>query len=388
MSRQFDVTIVGSGPAGTALAAACADEGFATALVAPFPRRPWRPTYACFADELPADVRRRAVRSRSPRVRVAAATQRWWTDREYCVLDNAALAGELRRDSVTLVRGRAVGAEHGPGGSRLRLAGGERLRTTVLVDATGSSSRERGEVPAQTAFGLVLPEEEARRLVAPDEAVMMDWRPPVPDSATATFCYCVPLGDGRVLVEETSLVRRPGLPIVTLRELLHARLRRHGVRVSAAQASERVWIDMSAPRPAPRRVLRFGSAAGMLHPASGYGVAAALASAAPTARALARHWAPGPRAAVAGAHGVLWPPAARMVHALRTRGREALLGLSPRQTSRFFEAFFGLPAELRTAYLSSRHDLVGTMSAMLALFGPATPDLRARLVLGTMLARP
>src|SRR4029079_18254070 len=47
-----DVVVVGAGPAGWATAAACAEAGLDTAVLAPDLDRPWTPTYGAWPDEL------------------------------------------------------------------------------------------------------------------------------------------------------------------------------------------------------------------------------------------------------------------------------------------------------------------------------------------------
>ncbi|WP_164473724.1 FAD-dependent oxidoreductase [Gordonia insulae] len=48
-----DVAVVGAGPAGRALAHHLLLRGLTVTLVDPHPNAPWRPTYACWTDELP-----------------------------------------------------------------------------------------------------------------------------------------------------------------------------------------------------------------------------------------------------------------------------------------------------------------------------------------------
>ena len=82
----------------------------------------------------------------------------------------------------------------------------------------------------------------------------MDWRPRSATRATRrdvgwpTFLYAVPLGGGRVLLEETSLARRPGLPMPALRDRLLARLARYGVTPSPDAEVERVHFPVDTAR--------------------------------------------------------------------------------------------------------------------------------------------
>ncbi|GGP61934.1 lycopene cyclase family protein [Saccharothrix coeruleofusca] len=348
------VVVVGGGPAGRALAAACARRGLDTALVDLRPDRPWRATYAAWADELPegAPV---AVTAKAR----AFTTAEHVLERDYAVLDNHRL--RLLPPEVVVVRGKVVERT----ATGVRLADGRFLGARVVVDASGA----RGGAVEQTAVGVVVSEADAEPFVARGEAVVMDWRRP-PDARTPdpTFLYAVPLGPDRVLLEETSLARAPGLPLAELRLRLHARLAAHGIRPPAEE--ERVRIPMDAPR---AHSPAFGAAAGLVHPATGYSVATSL------------RWAPAVAEAIAtGARGdVLWSPSAKTVHALRRRGLAVLLGLPPNRVPEFFRVFFDLSGEDQRNYLSQHDDLRGAMRAMTALFRAAPWSMRGHMAFST-----
>jgi lycopene beta-cyclase len=204
-----------------------------------------------------------------------------------------------------------------------------------------------------------------------DEAVFMDWSPP-PGFDRSTFRYAVPLPGERMLLEETSLARRPGLGFAELRDRLAAR------GIPGVGAVERVRIPLDLPIPSQRPgVIPFGVAAGLVHPATGYSVADAFRLAPRLAEALAGK---GSEAAVRAGWRVIWPREARVVHGLRRRGLAVLLGLTPQQVPEFFEVFFNLSDELQRKYLSERADVAGTAEAMLAIFLAAERSLRRSIV--------
>ncbi|WP_367137852.1 lycopene cyclase family protein [Saccharothrix sp. HUAS TT1] len=343
----MDVVVVGGGPAGRALARACAARGLGTTLVDPSPARPWRATYAAWVDELPADA---PVAVTAARAR-AVTTEEHVIDRGYAVLDNERL--RWLPDGVRVVAGRVVGWAD----ASVTLADG-RVLTGRVVDASGTA----GGRAAQTAVGVVVPARSALPFVAAGEALIMDWRKP-PDATTAdpTFLYAIPVSADEVLLEETSLARRPGLPLAELRLRLHARLAAHGIPAPAAEERVRITLDGRARNGA------FGAAAGWIHPATGYSVAASLRRAPVVADALAAG-RPVPR-----------PVAERAVHALRSRGLAALLALPPDEVPQFFHGFFQLPGELQRDYLGMPDDLGGTVRAMLRLFGSASWVMRGRM---------
>jgi lycopene beta-cyclase len=413
VSSATDVLVVGGGPAGRALAGACAGRGLRTVLLDRDPDAPWRQTYGAWAGELPADLPADVVAARATGRAVALGEHRLgW---EYVVLDVPALRAHLDSalDQVDVRRGRALGLA-GPGA--VALADGSTVHARVVVDAGGdrqplagparpptarkAAVRASGALMAafltsgghrwpagggrpaaaeQTAYGRVVPEAVAAPLVAPGEALFMDWRPDHGEPGWPSFLYGVPLGGGQVLLEETSLARRPGLPIPVLRRRLDRRLARHAIVVPAGAPDERVRFRVDAPRHRTPGVLGFGAAAPLTHPASGFSVATALTLAPRVAAALATHL-PDASAALAAAHGVLWSPGARAVHRFRRVGLEALLRMPPAEVPAFFERFFALPDAHRWSYLTARADLGATAATMATLFARADWRLRARLI--------
>ncbi|MGH3759417.1 lycopene cyclase family protein [Actinophytocola sp.] len=399
-SGEADVVVAGAGPAGRAVARACALRGLRTVLVAPRPSAPWPATYGMWLDEaalLPPGAGYVVARAR-----VVAGSARWLA-REYAVLDNPSVRAALTHPDVEVRTGR-LGDVDAP----------------VLIDATGARPTGGAE---QTAFGVRVPAHVASPIVGQGEAVFMDWRQPLP--GPATFLYAVPLPDGRVLLEETSLASRPGLPFAELRRRLLARLAGHGIDPDDAEV-ERVRIPLDSPPAAPDlpgpplppgsrahvrcptptrsrgaplrpfyrgwgtksgragglwttsgrewRVVPFGAAAGLTHPATGYGIADALRLAPGVAEAIATGGA-------AAARRVVWSARARAVHRLRRTGLRTLLALAPEQAEEFFTLFFALPPGLQHAYLSGRADLAATTAAMARLFRAAPWPLR-RTMLG------
>lgn len=344
----MDVVVVGGGPAGRALARACAGRGLGTTLVDPNPERSWRATYASWAEELPTDA---PVAVSTSRAR-AVTTAEHVIERGYAVLDNE----RLRRlpDEVRVVAGRVVAHT----GGTATLADG-RVLTGRVVDASGTA----GGRAAQTAVGVVVPARAATPFVGADEALIMDWRrPPAATTADPTFLYAIPVSADEVLLEETSLARRPGLPLHELRLRLHARLARHGIEVPRDEERVRITLDGRA------RDGAFGAAAGWVHPATGYSVAAALRR------------APVVADAIAAGREVTRSAAERAVRRLRLRGLEALLALPPDEVPEFFNSFFKLSDSLQRDYLGGHDDLRGTARAMLRLFDSASWGMRARLV--------
>jgi len=125
--------------------------------------------------------------------------------------------------------------------------------------------------------------------------------------------------------------------------------------------------------------VRFGAAAPLVHPASGYSVAAALRLAPQIADILAAG------GTAADVEHLIWSPRARAVHALRLRGLRSICALNPAEVPYFFAAFFELPIELQQSYLSGREDLRGTAAAMRALVPLLPRPTRFRLLRAALL---
>ncbi len=316
-------------------------------------------------DELPhwlgpgvlrATVRRPHVWTTRPRI----------VDRKYAILDNAALHRRLDLADARVVPGVAGTVTAGT----VVMRDGTEIRAHRVIDARGV--RPDPTLAEQTAFGLVLPAAAAAPAMGDAAGWFMDWRR---DNDTApgdppSFLYAVPLSDDTVLLEETCLVDRPGLPLDELRRRLDARLLARGVEPPANLEVERVRFPVQAPRPSGP-VDAFGARAGLIHPGTGYSVAASLTAVDDVVAALAAGRDPGK---------ALWPPRARLVRSLRDVGLSALLQLEPSRTAEFFDAFFSLPIERQRAYLSGRTDAAGTMRTMWELFRAGPPPIRRTLV--------
>ncbi|HEX6352882.1 lycopene cyclase family protein, partial [Actinophytocola sp.] len=263
------------------------------------------------------------------------------------------------QEGIEVVKARAVEMT----ATSVRLVDGEVLRAGMVFDATGA--RRDADRVEQTAFGVVVPESS---LAGDGTAVFMDWRQPAPFSEPATFLYAVPLPDGRVLLEETCLARRPGLGFDELRDRLHARVG----PVDGPVERVRFPVDVGPPPLWDNGPVPFGAAAGLVHPATGFSLADTFRLAPEVASAV--------RVGRRAVRRVLWPARARLVYRLRRRGLATLLSLTAAEHEEFFDLFFALPAHHQRAYLSGRADPVGTAAAMAALFRAAPNHLRRKMI--------
>lgn len=387
--------VAGCGPAGLALAAACAERGLSVTVVAPDAAAPWPQTFGAWYDELEPLGLASVVADRWPAVTVRlreTAPQRLL--RSYVRLDNERLRRLLwaraLRAGAGVVTDRAARVEHDAGASVVVLASGARSAARVAVDATGHRPVLLQAPPGppaafQSAFGLAGVFRPPP--IPPGSATLMDYRPAGPaDDTDPTFLYAMDLGRGRFLVEETSLARREPLPTELLESRLRARLDALGVRAEGALVTEHVRIPMGGRLPDPgQRVVGYGAAAGMVHPATGYQVAAALSRAPAVAEALARalpHTSPA--GASRAAWEAVWPADLRRQRALHELGLAVLLALDGDATRQFFRAFFELPVARWSGYLSGERSAGRLARTMLTVLRRAPLRLRPTIVVATL----
>jgi len=370
-SSRFDVAVVGLGPAGRALASRAAAQGLRVLAVDPRPDAVWSPTYGIWADELgglpPSVIRSRVAR---PELRAHGVYR---LPRDYLVLDNPTLQAALPLDGVDVRRERL----DDDGVAALR------AEARVVVDARGA--RPDGIVPgdpapAQTAFGIVVPADDAAPALQGATGLLMDWRTDwaAGDEAgeTPTFLYAIPLGDGTVLLEETCLAAAPGLPIPELKARLRRRLLARGMAEAAVDhplEREVVRIPMRGRgRPAPAGVLAAGTAGRGGNLVTGYSVAHSMARAGSLAAELAAGRAP----RAVDARG----PA----DVFREMGLRALLRLDVAGTLGLFDAFGRLPASAQRDFMSRDSTAPGLARAMWGMFVGMSARDRVRLIAATL----
>lgn len=376
MKGSTDVLVVGSGPAGWAAAAAFGSRGLDTVLVAPDPEGRWSNTYGAWLHDLADPELVGAMRRVWPRVRVRHERTELVDDR-YGLVDGAAWASILRercaRAGVRVVTARVDSVVHGPAGSAVAV-GAARLQTRVVVDASGAGSAlvaRRGAASLyQVAWGEVVEAE-----IGPD----MRW---MEFGDEGSFLYAMPLGGGRAFVEETVLVTR-GIGLDVLRERLHRRLAAEGLRIGRTLSIERCRIPMDLPVPPPQRVIAFGAAAGMIHPATGFLLPRIIRSAPLLAAAVADHLDDGPDIAARAGWTSLWPAERLRQRELHRWGAEVLSQLDARELRAFFAAFFALPPEDRRAWLADSLPPAGIARGMLAVFARLPTRLKWRVATGS-----
>lgn len=338
--------------------------------VDPHPERRWTPTYSSWSDELPEWLPTSVV-STSTDSPAVFTTRRQAIARSYCVLDTAALQISLTTSAARVVEGTALSIT--PTG--VTLVDGRRLVGRAVVDARGTVAM--AGLAEQTAFGVVVEREFAEPLLEGAGAWFMDWRRDngAESADVPSFLYAVALDEDAILLEETCLVGDPPLGYRVLQERLHTRLGRRGLTLTGRESVERVRFPVQPPprEPGDEQVVRFGARSSMMHPATGYSVAASLSTADDVIDAIRS----GKR---------IDTMSVRAVQRLRNLGLRTALRLEPGLVPHFFASFFDLPVEAQKAYLSGRSDAAGTALAMTRMF-PTLPTSARIAIARTLIGR-
>ena len=361
MTGLYDIGVLGSGPAALSIAAACGRLGASVLIVAPEPESPWLPNYCLWADEVPLEMKGLAEHV-WPEVCVATRCGTRTLNRPYAKLSTLELQkflwNVLRSHSSRVIPGRASYLDHRDGETWIHVDDGSTHRVRLVVDASGATTRfvrrvHRRAPAFQTAYGLTL--RASDHGFDPGQMMLMDFRPASSDATEPpSFLYAMPLGGGRLFLEETSLARRPAMRLEVLRARLQVRIKSLGLERAERIGEEHCSIPMGLGLPALRQPLvPFGAAASMVHPASGYLISQILRKADPVARSILEGLdSGGADAAVASANATLWPRAQRTVWELYGFGLEALVDMNATAISRFFDSFFQLPLEAWSGFLA------------------------------------
>ncbi len=387
--------VVGGGPAAWAAAAACATAGLATAIVADRAEPAWPNTYGLWTDEIDdlsiAADRPSGLFERTWPTVTVVGDRTHCVEREYARVANGELARRLCRAFESggghVLVGAAVGSAPEPRGSVVVLADGRILEGRVVIDATGAepalASVKRHRRPAsQVAAGVVAT--CSGPPIPAGSCVFMDWSPVGNADGPPSFLYAQDLGDGRWFLEETVLATVIPVEFAELRSRLDARLAARGVSIAKILFEERVRISMGNPIPKRQRIVAFGAAASLTHPATGYSLASSLRAAPRLADALVAGFArrSTPNSVSAAGWAAVWPPGRVRARRLEQYGLDVVAGLDGAQLRRLFDAFFSLDAAMIETYLSGA-DGPGSIAAMMrAAFASVPWSTRARLASG------
>lgn len=385
--NHVDVQVVGAGPAGLALSIELASRGLRVRLVGG-EDRPWTPNYGVWTDEFDALGLSDCLAQSWASTDVWSSNGLRTLDRGYARVDKhalrSALLGRAAGVGVQVSWTDAVSVEHDATGSVLHTSEGDE-RSTLVVDASGHNPVlvERSGQPThwQAAYGV-----SARVEGHPwstERMTFMDLRQPPPcdglPDVDTTFLYVMPQAGSRLFVEETSLLRAPAMPFATLRRRLRARLGALGLVLEDEADHELCIFPMDPPLPRlDQRVVGFGAAASMVHPATGYSLARSLRSAPELADTVAQQLGAGVdvQRAAAAAWRTLWTDDRLMVRQLQLYGSRIVADMGPAQVNEFFESFFSCPDSLTREYLAGDGNTRSVVTAMVSLFAGCNAGMR------------
>nr|AUE44518.1 lycopene epsilon-cyclase [Grateloupia catenata] len=403
----YDVLVIGAGPAGLSLSSALGHRQLTVACADPHLHKPWPNHYGVWEDEFQKVGLHDCATARYDKTTIYAGHKKIVLDRPYIRVDRVKLKQRFvdRCDDahVTMIPSRVTDVQHRCHQWSVVDFDDEnvKIRARVVIDCTGhalqftnASEKDGYEEPwAQAAYGI-----EAvvnRHPFETDEMLLMDFRD---DHAIGemreasdrrpTFLYVFPSGERRGFFEETSVIAPTAVGFEELKKRLEKRLEHSGIVIERVIEEEFSLIPMGGSLPNRGRVVGFGGAAGLVHPATGYMVGRTVKLAEELAETIGRGLEE------IGEDGDVWRVAQMgwevtwNVGMLRQRdflkfGAELLGSLGMRESCAFFDAFFKLPADLWVRFLGYELDS-GGVRGMFAVwfFVIADNEIRMRLLRG------
>ncbi|XP_010271593.1 PREDICTED: capsanthin/capsorubin synthase, chromoplastic-like [Nelumbo nucifera] len=399
---QYDVVIIGAGPAGLRLAERVSDHGVQVCCIDPSPLSMWPNNYGVWVDEFESMGLEDTLDKTWPMTTVYVDDRKTqYLDRPYGRVSRKRLKTRLIEGCVShgvkFHEAKALELEHQEFVSMVSCDDGCEVKGSLIVDASGFTSnfieydkpRNHGY---QIAHGILA--EVQDHPFDLNKMVLMDWRDShmgsepymrARNDKVPTFLYAMPFSSNLIFLEETSLVSRPVLPYMEVKRRMVARLRHLGIRVKRVFEDEKCLIPMGGPLPRiPQRVMAIGGTAGLVHPSTGYMVARTMALAPVLAEAIVECL--GSTRMIRGKQlyqrvwNGLWPTERRCIREFYSFGMETLLKLDLNGTRRFFDAFFDLDPYYWQGFLSSRLSLGELALLSLSLFGHASNLSRLDIV--------
>lgn len=397
-----DLAVVGSGPAGLAVAQQVSAAGLSVCTIDPSPRLIWPNNYGVWVDEFEAmdllDCLDATWSGASVFIDDKSTKD---LNRPYGKVNRKQLKSKMMQkcivNGVKFHQAKVANVIHQEAKSLLMCNDGVTVHAAVVLDATGFSrclvQYDKPYNPGyQVAYGILA--EVKEHPFDLNKMVFMDWRDSHLNHSKElkernckipTFLYAMPFSSERIFLEETSLVARPGVPLQDIQERMVARLQHLGITVKSVEEDEHCVIPMGGPLPVlPQRVVGIGGTAGMVHPSTGYMVARTLAAAPIVANSIVG-FLDSNESFLANelseeVWNDLWPIQRRRQREFFCFGMDVLLKLDLQGTRRFFDAFFDLEPHYWQGFLSSRLYLQDLIYFGLSLFAHASNTSRVEIM--------
>jgi len=349
-----DILVLGSGPAGSAIASLLGAKGDLDVVVADQNfDTDWVPNYGVWNDEWQTILDRyadfgiefeggnegRCVNRYWPVTDCyfggsfdIPAEQRLRLDRPYCRVDRFALKKSLSKNYRVVKANHfseAIGVNiYKPAGSLVHDEDGTTIqlmkkgeskpitmRTKIVVDTTGHETkltmrdtRDFYTHPGfQIAYGATVEVDEENSpdlsAIGPydkEAMTLFDYRTDhfkdnvdiTKATKSPTFMYAMPLKGNEIFFEETSLVARPAISFQECKDRFFKRLDHLGIKVNKVTEEEFCYIPMGGALPVrDQRIFGFGGSAVMVHPSTGYSLCRCLMGATDAARAIQKELA-------------------------------------------------------------------------------------------------
>ncbi|CAJ2660206.1 unnamed protein product [Trifolium pratense] len=399
---QFDVIIIGAGPAGICLAEQVSLYGIKVCCVDPNPLSIWPNNYGVWFDEFEGLGLEDCLDKTWPMASIYIDDNNTkYLDRCYGRVNKKKLKEKLVKgcvfNGVRFYKAKVCEIKHHEFESIVVCDDGTNLKGSLVVDASGYGSNfidyddltlTKRNYGYQIAYG-VLAEVDAHPFDL-DKVVLMDWRDSHlrdgNSSEVPTFMYAMPFTSNLIFLEETSLVSRPALSHKEVKRRMVARLRHLGIKMKSVLEDEKGLIPMGGSLPKiPQNVIAFGGNSGLVHPSTGYLMARTMTLAPIVASSI--NECLGSTKMIRGKDlyakeiwNSMWPIESRVAREYYTFGMETLLKLDLNETRQFFEAFFELKPYYMKGFLSSSLTLNDIVWLSMSLFVHSSNSSRMAIV--------
>ena len=389
----IDAWIVGTGPAAWALAGQLKLRGLKPGLVSPSPEQVFIPTYGAWYQELLELGYSQCVEQIYPDTCVYLQNEKLELGRQYARLNTESLYSTLRKQAqnIYLLPGKVVDIRTCGEDYIVQLSDGNVLKAPVVIDASGHESQFARNVSAsgwQMAYGVKV--KVKSKYYDQNTAVLMDFRDMHLSSLDSrpSFLYALPLADGSIFFEETSLVSNPPMSFEELARRLSQRLSYLGIEVvGSSMHTEYCKIPMGSRAPSLSNIVGFGGAANMVHPATGYQLTRVLRKAPQVAEAICNSMSCASlseRSKIVW--NAVWSPHERHIQRLHCLGTHVLLDLDRARLESFMRTFFCTSGVGWYSNMTLSQTPIQLQMGMLSLFGALNLKLKA-IVLGAILRR-